>query len=115
MAKLLAQSVGFSREAKAAEVLKTLDILWERDTSGGSGYRLDDSELEMLCGGGLVIPPTRLLSVGHLVVLASSFHPAPASLPPLNTHNRRSPVHLAGAAQPVRHPSAPGSQHNKGH
>jgi hypothetical protein len=30
----LAQHVGFSREAKAAEVMKTLDILWSRDTSG---------------------------------------------------------------------------------
>jgi hypothetical protein len=33
-AQLLAQHVGFSREAKAAEVLKTLDILWGRNTSG---------------------------------------------------------------------------------
>ena len=51
LSKLLAQHVGFSREAKAAEVMKTLDILWSRDTSGElctsvktlsgfSGYRL---------------------------------------------------------------------------
>jgi hypothetical protein len=33
-AKLLAQNVGFSKEAKAAEVMKTLDILWGRNTSG---------------------------------------------------------------------------------
>lgn len=34
LAKLLAQNVPFSREAKAAEVMKTLDVLWSRDTSG---------------------------------------------------------------------------------
>lgn len=34
LAQLLAQHVGFSREAKAAEVMKTLGILWGRDTSG---------------------------------------------------------------------------------
>jgi hypothetical protein len=38
-AKLLAQNVGFSREAKAAEVMKTLDILWGRNTSGKACLR----------------------------------------------------------------------------
>jgi hypothetical protein len=40
VAKFLAQSVKFTREAKAAEVMKTLDILWGRDTSGVTCVRV---------------------------------------------------------------------------
>jgi hypothetical protein len=32
--------VKFTREAKAAEVMKTLDILWGRDTSGVTCVRV---------------------------------------------------------------------------
>jgi len=39
-AQLLAQHVGFSREAKASRVLKTLDSLWSRHTSGECLQRL---------------------------------------------------------------------------
>lgn len=35
LAQLLAQRVGFSGEARAARVFKTLDSLWGRHTSGG--------------------------------------------------------------------------------
>lgn len=34
LARLLAQHVGFSREAKAAQVMETLNTLWGRQTSG---------------------------------------------------------------------------------
>lgn len=50
-AKLLAQNVGFSREAKAAEVMKTLEVLWGRNTSGAVVWQLMLFACCMFSGG----------------------------------------------------------------
>lgn len=67
LAQLLSERVGFSKEARAASVLKTLGSLWSRHTSGNGIHLLLACTWQGTAAGGDIY----MLSFSNLVILCS--------------------------------------------